>query len=75
MQVKGTFGVALQTDIESTATIIHYFDAPAGINAKLFLRDGEFILPSNSVISKPTETSKDWSDDGKFNSRQIIFKD
>lgn len=62
-------GISLQTTNESIETIIHYFAAPAGINARLCLKDGKYKLAANSIITKPAESSRDWSDDGKFYSR------
>lgn len=35
-------------------------------DAKIFVKDGNFILTEGSLITRPIESSKDWSDGGKF---------
>ncbi len=42
------------------------YKASRNCNAKLTVNDGKFILLKGSEIKFPTETSKDWSDNGKF---------
>ncbi len=37
--------------------------------AKLFVKDGKFVLAAGSIIKRPIESSKNWNDEGKFYNR------
>ena len=42
-------------------------------DAKIFVKDGNFILAEGSIIRKPIESAKDWSDKGKFYNRYTNY--
>lgn len=46
-----------------------YFPKSEKYNAKIFVKDGKFILAEGSIISGPIPSSKGWSDGGKFYNR------
>lgn len=46
-----------------------YFDAGKGVKAKLYVKDDVFYVCKDSVITLPNESTKLWSDDGKFYSK------
>ena len=56
---------------ENTATITNHYYVPKSskYKAKLFVKDGKFVLAAGSIISRPIESSKDWKDGGKFYNR------
>ena len=57
-------------------TVKYYSPASKKYSAKLFVQDGKFILAAGSIIVRPIESSKEWSDDGRFFNRnnRIIDK-
>lgn len=46
-----------------------YYAKNKKYHAKISIQDGKFILHTGSLVRKPIETSKDWSDKGKFYNR------
>lgn len=44
-------------------------------HAKIFVKDGNFILAENSIINNPIESSKYWSDGGAFYDRYTKYID
>lgn len=46
-----------------------YYPKSDKYNARIFVKDGNFILAKDSIISRPIESSKNWSDEGKFYNR------
>ncbi len=54
-------GIAIDEEVNSNEQIKHYFP-PAKHNAKLFVKDGKFILSVGSEIKRPPESTKEWKD-------------
>lgn len=56
---------------ESTMTITNKFYMPGSrrYKAKLFVKDGKFVLSAGSILVRPIESAKEWNDEGKFYSR------
>lgn len=54
---------------KSDARTKFYFPKSSKHNAKIFVKDGKFILAEGSIISNPIESSKGWNDKGKFYER------
>ncbi len=48
-----------------------YYVAPSPYDAKIFIRDGKFVLAEGSVIRKPSQRSKNWNDGGRFHEKQL----
>lgn len=53
----------------STASTKFYEPVSDKHSAKIFVKDGNFILSEGSIISVPIESSKNWADEGKFYER------
>lgn len=45
---------------------VKIFEAGKGIEAKLYIFDGDFILKSGSIIKRPPDARKEWNDGGRF---------
>lgn len=54
---------------DSKESEIEYFTAKKGCEARLFIEDGMFVLEKNSIIKRPIESAKNWSDGGKWHER------
>jgi len=56
---------------ESTMTLTNKFYMPGSrrYKAKLFVKDGKFVLSAGSILVRPIESAKEWNDEGKFYSR------
>ncbi|MGO1470074.1 MAG: GIY-YIG nuclease family protein [Tissierella sp.] len=50
-----------------------YYPRSKKYKAKIFVKDGEFILSEGSIVSPPIESSKNWSDEGKFYNKYINY--
>lgn len=46
--------------------LIKYYYPPTKHNAKLFVKDGKFILVAGSEIKRPLESTKDWKDKNHY---------
>lgn len=55
---------------------IKYYRATEGYKARLYVSNGKFVLEKGSEIRRPIESSKEWSDGGRFYSKynEIIDK-
>lgn len=56
-------------DTAETKTVISevkYYHAKSKYNAKIFVRDGKFVLAAGSVIKRPIDTSKQWKDNRHY---------
>ncbi len=54
-------GVAIEQSERDDSNIKYYYPSKKH-TAKLFVRDGKFILVAGSIIKRPPESSKDWKD-------------
>ena len=54
-------GIAIEEQVDLSEQIKYYFPSKKH-NAKLFIKDGKFILSAGSEIKRPPETTKDWKD-------------
>lgn len=61
-------GISLEEQ-KSTHFTKFYFPKSNKHKAKIFVKDGNFILSEGSIISVPIESSKNWADEGKFYER------
>lgn len=52
-----------------------YYPRSKKYQAEIFVKDGSFILVKDSMINKPIESSKNWSDGGKFYNRYHNYID
>jgi hypothetical protein len=50
----------------SLSTDNYYSPKSSKYRAKLYVKDGKFVLAVGSVVVRPIESAKDWSDGGKF---------
>lgn len=53
---------------------LNYFYPPDSFKAKLFIKDGLFVLEKGSAIKRPNETSKQWKDNFYVRYNSIIDK-
>ncbi|MBB5336262.1 GIY-YIG nuclease family protein [Pectinatus brassicae] len=58
-------GIAFDEKLVSVKQIKYYYPS-AKHNAKLFVKDGKFILAAGSEIKRPAETTKNWKDKKHF---------
>lgn len=58
-------GIAFDEKLVSVEQIKYYYPS-AKHNAKLFVKDGKFILAAGSEIKRPAETTKNWKDKKHF---------
>ena len=61
-------GISLEEE-KSTVSTKFYFPKSENYKAKIFVKDGKFILAEGSIIQNPIDSSKGWSDEGKFYER------
>ncbi|WDV46791.1 GIY-YIG nuclease family protein [Clostridiaceae bacterium M8S5] len=61
-------GINIDTRKEKTNETKYYYPSKT-YNAKLFVKDGRFVLEKGSNIKRPNETSKEWKDNfyGRYN--------
>lgn len=52
-----------------------YYPKSDKYNARIFVKDGNFILAKDSIISRPIESAQNWSDEGKFYDRYNAYID
>lgn len=50
-----------------------YYPQSKKHSAKIFVKDGKFILSEGSIIRLPIKSSKNWSDEGKFYNRYTTY--
>ncbi len=53
--------------------LIKYYYPPTKHNAKLFVKDGKFILAAGSEIKRPLESTKDWKDKNHYKRGNAII--
>ncbi|KAF5068959.1 hypothetical protein DSECCO2_237520 [anaerobic digester metagenome] len=53
--------------------VMKYYYPPTKHNAKLFVKDGKFILAAGSEIKRPLESTKDWKDKNHFKKGNAII--
>lgn len=53
--------------------LIKYYYPPTKHNAKLFVKDGKFILVAGSEIKRPLESTKDWKDKNHYKRGNAII--
>ncbi|AMJ40232.1 GIY-YIG nuclease family protein [Anaerotignum propionicum] len=53
--------------------LIKYYYPPTKHNAKLFVKDGRFILAAGSEIKRPLESTKDWKDKNHYKRGNAII--
>lgn len=52
---------------------IQYYYPPSKYNARLFVKEGKFILEAGSEIKRPSETSKEWKDKRHYSRKNEII--
>lgn len=65
-------GIDIDEQVISTEQIKYYFPS-AKHNAKLFIKDGKFILSAGSEIKRPPETTRAWKDKNHYNRGNVII--
>ena len=65
-------GINLEQE-KSTFNTKFYFPKSKKYDAKIFVKDGKFILSEGSIISLPVQSSQNWSDEGKFYNRYTNY--
>ncbi|MCQ4936783.1 GIY-YIG nuclease family protein [Anaerotignum propionicum] len=53
--------------------VMKYYYPPTKHNAKLFVKDGKFILAAGSEIKRPLESTKDWKDKNHYKKGNAII--
>lgn len=59
-------GINFEEEQVNVLTKFYYPKSQKYSNAKIFVKDGNFILAEGSLITRPIESSKYWSGGGKF---------
>lgn len=65
-------GISIEEEKSDTRTKF-YYPKNKKHKAKIFVKDGKFILCQGSIIKKPVESSLNWSDGGRFHDRYDSF--
>ena len=58
-------GINIDEQVDSIEQIKYYYP-PSKHNAKLFVKDGKFILSKGSEIKRPPESTKEWKDKNHY---------
>ncbi len=65
-------GVVLDT-FKVDNMIDYYYPKSSKFKAKLFVKDGKFVLEKGSVLKRPVESSKNWKSDRFYNKNNLII--
>lgn len=72
LSAEGVVMDVLKTD---NGSIDYYYPKSNKYKAKLFIKDGKFVLAKGSIVKRPVESSKNWKSDRFYNKNNSIIDD